>query len=173
MLVMEVKQQRQQEQELDCTNQQLPQRDGAVFDPAWVGLKWLLAFPRVPVTPSTPFTETIFSPCCLLNDRRTAARSLFEIGCLSFLFSCLSLVRLPILLMSNNVHPNFGPVFSCSVCAGNVTWRSRLVQCFIFSKWIHLKCPLLSFSRFRTLGSSHSWSFPFSAFLILLRSYTY
>ena len=26
------------------------------------------------------------------------------------------------------------------------------------SNWVHLKCSLLSFSRFRTLGSSHSWS---------------
>ena len=26
--------------------------------------------------------------------------------------------------------------------------------------WVHLKCSLLSFSRFKTLGSSHSWSFP-------------
>ena len=26
--------------------------------------------------------------------------------------------------------------------------------------WVHLKCSLLSFSKFRTLGSSHSWIFP-------------
>ena len=38
----------------DCTNQQPPQRGGAVPDPIWVGSKWLLAFPRVPVTPGTP-----------------------------------------------------------------------------------------------------------------------
>ena len=37
-----------------CTNQQPPQRGGAVPGPVWVGSKWLLAFPRVPVTPSTP-----------------------------------------------------------------------------------------------------------------------
>ena len=36
------------------TNQQPPQRGGAVPDPAWVGSKWLLAFPGVPVTPGTP-----------------------------------------------------------------------------------------------------------------------
>ena len=36
-----------------CTNQQLPQRGGAVPDPVWVGSKWLLAFPRIPVTPGT------------------------------------------------------------------------------------------------------------------------
>ena len=28
------------------------------------------------------------------------------------------------------------------------------------SNWIHLKCSLLSFSKFRTFGSSHSWIFP-------------
>ena len=37
-----------------CTNQQPPQRGGAVPDSVWVGSKWLLAFPRVPVTPGTP-----------------------------------------------------------------------------------------------------------------------
>ena len=35
-------------------NQQPPQRGGAVPDPVWVGSKWLLFFPRVPVTPGTP-----------------------------------------------------------------------------------------------------------------------
>ena len=39
---------------LTCTNQQPPQRGGAVPDPVWVGSKWLLDFPRVPVTPGTP-----------------------------------------------------------------------------------------------------------------------
>ena len=62
--------------------------------------------------------------------------------------------------MSGNVHPNSCPVFSCSVCAGNVTWRDRSVQCCTCSKWVHSKCSLLSFSKFRTLGSSHSWSCP-------------
>ena len=42
------------EDERDCTNQQPPQRGGAVPDPVWVRSKWLLAFPRVPVTPGTP-----------------------------------------------------------------------------------------------------------------------
>ena len=62
--------------------------------------------------------------------------------------------------MSGNVHPNPCPVFPCSVFAGNVTWRGRSVQCYTFSNWVYLKCSLLSFSRFRTLGRSHSWSFP-------------
>ena len=39
---------------MSCTNQQPPQRGGAVPDPVWVGSKWLLAFPKVPVTLCTP-----------------------------------------------------------------------------------------------------------------------
>ena len=99
--------------------------------PVWVGSKWLLAFPRVPVTSGTPLTQTIFSPCSPLNDRRRVARSLLKIG-LSSLYSCLFLDRLLILLlllMSGNVYPNPCPVFPYLVCAGNVTWRGRSVQC--------------------------------------------
>ena len=81
-----------------------------------VGSKWLLAFSRVPVTPGTPLIQTIFSPCCPLNDRRRAARSFFEVGHLSSLFSCLSLGRLCLLiflllLMSGNVHLHPSPSF--------------------------------------------------------------
>ena len=136
-----------------CTNQQPPQRGGAVPDPVWVGSKWLLAFPRVPATPGTPLR--VFA--------RRAAHSIYKIGRLFslFLFSCptLALLRLLILLlMSGNVHPNPGPIFHCSVCAGNVTWRGKSVQCCTCSKWVHLRCSQLSLSKFRALGSSHSWS---------------
>ena len=147
---------------LACTNQQPPQRGGAVPDPVWVGSKWLLAFPRVPVTPGTPL---YFLLCCPLNDRRRAAHSFFKIGRLFSLFplSCptLALLRLLILLlllMSDNVHPNPGPIFPCSVCAGNVIWQGKSVLCCTCSKWIHLRCSQLSLSKFRALGSSHSWS---------------
>ena len=97
-----------------------------------------------------------------MNDRRRVAGSLFEIG-LSSLFSCLSLARLlilPLFLISGNVHSNPCPVLSCSMCAGNVTWRGRSMQYCTCSNWVHLKCSLFSFSRFRTLGSSHFWSYP-------------
>ena len=60
--------------------------------------------------------------------------------------------------MSGNVHPNPGPVFPCSVCPGNVTWRGKSVLCCTCSKWVHLRCSQLSLSKFRALGSSHSWS---------------
>ena len=60
--------------------------------------------------------------------------------------------------MSGNVHPNSAPVFPCSVCAGNVSWQGRSLQCFICSKWVHLKRSLLSFAKLRTLRSTHSWS---------------
>ena len=109
----------------------------------------------------------IFSLCCLLNDCRRAAHSFFKISCLFslFLFSCPSLVLLRLLillllLMSSNVHPNPGPIFPCSMCAGNVTWRGKSVQCCACSKWVHLRCSHLSLSKFRALGSSHSWSCP-------------
>ena len=62
--------------------------------------------------------------------------------------------------MSGNVHPNPGPTFPCSVCAGNVTWRGKSEQCCTCSKWVHPRCSQLSFSKFRTLDSSHSWSCP-------------
>ena len=109
----------------------------------------------------------IFSLCCPLNDRRRAAHSFFKIARLFslFLFSCPSIARLRLLillllLMSGNVHPNPGPIFPCSVCAGNVTWRVKSVQCCTCSKWIHLRCSQFSLSKFRALGSSHSWSCP-------------
>ena len=107
----------------------------------------------------------IFSLCCPLNDRRRAAHSIYKIGRLFSLFplSCptLALLRLLILLlllMSGNVHSNPGPIFPCSVWAGNVTWRGKSVQCCTCSKWVHLRCSQLSLSKFRALGSSHSWS---------------
>ena len=73
---------------LGCTNQQPPQRGGAVPDPVWVGLKWLLASPR-----------TIFSLCCPLNDYRRAAHSFSKIGRLSSPFSCLFHAPLCLLIL--------------------------------------------------------------------------
>ena len=43
-----------------CTEQQQPQRGGAVPDPIWFESKCLLAFPRISVTPGTPHAQTIF-----------------------------------------------------------------------------------------------------------------
>ena len=120
----------------------------------------------LPKGPSYPgHSPFIFLLCCSLNDRRRAAHSIYKIGRLFslFLFSCLSLALLHLLillllLMSGNIHPNPGPIFPCSVCAGNVTWRGKSVQCCTCSKWVHLRCSQLSLSKFRALGSSHSWS---------------
>ena len=72
--------------------------------------------------------------------------------------SFLSELILLFLLMSDNVHLDPGPIFPCPVCAGNVTWQGKLVQCYTCSKWVHLRCSLLSLSKFRTLGSFYSWS---------------
>ena len=116
-----------------CTNQQPPQRGGAVPYPVWFGSKWLLAFPRVPVTPGTPLTQTVFLPCCPLNGWRRAVRSFFKMVACLFL-SCLFLARLRLfilllLLMNGSIHPKPGRVLLCSACAGNVTWRGRSVKC--------------------------------------------
>ena len=56
--------------------------------------------------------------------------------------------------MSDNIHPNPGPVFPCSLCGGNVTWRGKSAQCCTCFKCVHLKCSLFSFCRLKTLGSS-------------------
>ena len=83
----------------------------------------------------------IFSLCCPLNDRRSAAHSFFKIGRLFslFLFSCtplalLCLLILLLLLMSGNVHPKPGPMFpllcvrwKCDL-AGQVSTMLRLLQ---------------------------------------------
>ena len=121
-----------------CNNQQPPQRGGAVPDLVWVGSKWLLAFPRVPATPGTPLH--FFA---MLPPKRPQKGSTQLLQNRSSIFSFLALLRLLILLlllMSGNVHRNPGPIFSCSVCAGNVTWRGRSVQCCTCSKWVHLRC---------------------------------
>ena len=62
--------------------------------------------------------------------------------------------------MSGNVHSNPGPMFPCSVCAANVTWRGKSLQCCTCSEWVHLRCSQLSLSKFRALGTSQSWSCP-------------
>ena len=103
----------------------------------------------------------ILSLYCPLNDRSRAAHSFLKIGRLFSLFSCPSLARLRLLILlllltSGNVHPNPSSIFLCSVCAENVTWRGKSVQCCIYSKWVHLRCSQLSLSKLRTLYSSHS-----------------
>ena len=120
---------------------------------------WLSRGSQLP--PALPF---IFSLCCPLNDRSRAAHSFFKIGRLFSLFSCPSLavlcpLILLLLLMTGNVHPNPGPILPSSVCAGNVTWRGKLVQRCTCSK-VHLRCSQLFLSKFRALGISHSWKCP-------------
>ena len=125
-----------------------------------------VGLPRVPVTAGTP----LYFFAMLPHERpQRAAHSFFKIGRLFslflFHFSCpsralLCLLILLLLLMSGNVHPNPGPIFPCSVCAGNVTWQGKSVQCCACSKRVHLRCSQLSLSQFRALGSSHSWNCP-------------
>ena len=145
------------------TNQQPSQCGSAVPDPVWVGSKWLLDFPRVPVTLGTLLH---FLLCCPLNDCRRAAHSFLEIGHLFFLllFFCPSSSPYS---SSLDAHSNPGPIFPCSVCAGNVTWQGKSVQCCTCSKWVYLRCSQLSLSKFKTLDSSHSWSCPPAVFPLI------
>ena len=128
---------------------------GPPFSLGWVEMA--VGLPEGPSYPGHSPCTTIFSPCCPLNDRRRAAHNFFKIGRLFYPFSCLSLAHLRLLillllLMSGKVHPNPGPIFPYSVCAGNVTWRGRSVQCCTCSRWVNLRCSLLSLSKFRTLN---------------------
>ena len=71
----------------------------------------------------------IFSLCCPLNDRSRAAHSCLKIGRLFSLFSCPSLAHLGLLillflLMSGNVYPNPGPIFSLL----SVGWKCDLAR---------------------------------------------
>ena len=142
-----------------CTNQQPPKHCGSV---PGVGVEMAVGLPEGPSFPG----HFIFSLCCPMNDRRRAAHSFLKIGRLfSLFFFCPSLARLHLLtllllLMNGNVYPDPGPIFPCSVCAKNVTWRGKSVQCCTCSKWAYLRCSQLSLSNFRTLDSSHSWSCP-------------
>ena len=146
------------------TNQQPPQRGGAVPDPVWVGSKWLLAFPKVPVTSGTPLHFFAMLPPERPQKGSTQhLQNRSPVFAFSFLlpYSCPSwFLILLLLLMSGNVHPNPGPIFPCSVCAGNVIWWGKPVQCCTCSKWVPLRCSQLSLSNFRALGSSHFWSCP-------------
>ena len=130
-----------------------------------------VGLPENPSFPGhSPYTK-YFLPCCFLNDRRRAPRSLSKIDRLFSLFSCLSHARLLILillLMSGNVHPNPGPIFPHSVNAANVTWRGRLVQCCTCSKWVHLGCSLFSFLDSNLLTTLTPGAFFYASFLLLL-----
>ena len=136
------------------TNQQLPQRGGAIPDPFGLGRNGCWPSRGSQLPQALPF---IFSQCCPCG---RAAHSFFKISRFLCFFS-LALLRLLILLlllMIGSVHPIPGPIFPCSVCTGNVTWWGKSVQCCTCSKWVHLRCSQLSLSKFRTFGSSHSWS---------------
>ena len=86
----------------------------------WPHLGWFVMAVGLPEVSRCPghSPRTIFSPSYPLNDRRRAAHSFLKIGRLSSPFFCLFLARLRLvllLLMSGNVHPNPGFVFSCCI----------------------------------------------------------
>ena len=65
-----------------------------------------------------------------------------------------------LLLISGDIHPNPGPIDSCSVCSRRVTWGNRSVQCSNCSLWVHLSCFGLSPADFRKISPGHSWTCP-------------
>ena len=117
----------------------------------------------LPEGPSYPGHSPSFfryaAPWTTAEGQHTASKS---VACFHFFFSpaLLRFLILLLFLMSGNVHPNPGPIFPCSLCAENVTWRGKSVQCCTCSKWVHLRCSQLSLSKFRALGSSHSGAAP-------------
>ena len=89
----------------------------------WVEMA--VGFPEGPSYPGhSPF---IFSLCCHLTAEGQPTASSNSVACFLFLSSLarLRLLILILLLMSGNVHANPGPIFHCSVCAGNETWRGK------------------------------------------------
>ena len=127
----------------------------------WPRLGWIEMAVGLPGGPSYPgHSPLFFRYAAPLNDRKRAAHSSFKIGRLFSLFlfpsPSLALLRfliLLLLLISGNVHPNPGPIFPCSVCAGNVTWRGKSGQCCACSKWIHQRCSQFSFSNSELLAA--------------------
>ena len=116
--------------------------------PFWVGSKWLLAFPWVPITRSTLIVQAIFSPCCE-RPQKGSTQPLKSVNC--FVSSACPFS-----------HPSpdkrqRSPLPCPHLFLFSVRWRGRLVQCYTCSKWVYLRCSLLS-SILKTLGSSHSWS---------------
>ena len=65
-----------------------------------------------------------------------------------------------LLLISDDIHPNPGPIDPCSVCSRRVTWGNRSVQCTNCSLWVHLSCSGLSPADFRKISPGHSWTCP-------------
>ena len=65
-----------------------------------------------------------------------------------------------LLLISGDIHPNPGPIDSCSVCSRRVTWGNRAVQCTNYSLWVHLPCSGLSPADFCKISPGHSWTCP-------------
>ena len=81
-------------------------------------------------------------------------------------FTCHIILLL--LLMSGNVHPNPGPVASSEVYYEKLTQRGRLVQCYTYSKRLHLRCSLFSFTRSKLQAALAAGAVLHAASLMLL-----
>ena len=155
-----------------CTNDKPPQRGGAVPFPALGRVEMVCQFPEslilerfflgqlffsffIPAPMRghiwTAFLNPIDCPPIFTFFRTTLFSPSFHPKPLLYL-SHLSLVLILMLLISGDIHPNHGPIDSCSVCSRRVTWKNRSVQCTNCSLWVHLSCSGLSPADFRKIS---------------------
>ena len=76
----------------------------------------------------TAFLNPIDCPPISTFFRTTLLSPSFHPKPLLYLYH-LSLILILMLLISGDIHPNPGPIDSCSVCSHRVTWKNRSVQC--------------------------------------------
>ena len=102
---------------------------------------------------------TVFLLGCLLTSQNWEASLLID----RTPFQCLLILAL--LLISNNVHPNSGPIsnnprsrYPCSICHLDVGRDS--LPCTACLKWVHFPCSSLTHADFRSIcatGTEVGW----------------
>ena len=120
-----------------CTKQQPPQRGGAVTNPVRDGSKWLLAFPKVPVTPGSPYITYLFAVLPFKQPQKGSTQSLKNRSPVSSFFLNL-FARIHIFLLfpvSGKVHAYPGSVFPSSMCV--------LEMGLAMLKWVHVLATFL------------------------------
>ena len=100
-----------------------------------------------------PPTPSIFFRTSLL-------RSSFHPKPLHYLSHSPLILIYMLLFISGDIHPNPGPIDTCSVCFCRVTWGNRSIQCTNCSLWVHLSCSGLSPADFCKISPGQSWTCP-------------
>ena len=123
----------------------------------WV--KMAVGLPKGPSYPRHSPCTTIFLPYCLLNVLQKSSTQLLQNR--SPVFSLLLPLSCPPSSPTLDEQQRSSQFWShlspFSVC-WNCDLAGRSVQCCTCSKWVHLRCLLLSLFKLRTLGSSYAWS---------------